>query len=246
MTPESHLRRRSGETIWHQIAERLAAEIAAGAPGSGERLPTEAALATRFRVNRHTVRRALADLEARGLVRVEQGRGSFVAETMVDCPLGMRTRFSENLLGRRRTPARRLLRETTLPASAEIAKALALAPGTTVVALELIGEADGRPISIATHYFPAARFAGIGAVVAELGSITEALRRFSIHDYTRRITRITAHLPDPADAAQLRQSASRPVLRTESVNVDAAGRPLEYGIARFAGDRVQLVVGAEN
>ncbi|MFC7539728.1 GntR family transcriptional regulator [Siccirubricoccus deserti] len=69
----SALARGQGVALWRQIAGSLEAEIAAGGLAPGARLPTEAELTARFRVNRHTVRRAMEELENRGLVRVEQG-----------------------------------------------------------------------------------------------------------------------------------------------------------------------------
>ena len=39
---------------------------------------------------------------------------------------------------------------------------------------------------------------------------------------------------------QLKEGA--PVLRSVSVNIDAAGHPVEYGTTWFAGDRVTLTV----
>src|SRR3546814_8669073 len=62
----------------------LADEIRTGQWGEGARLPTEAELAARFRVNRHTLRRAIGGLVDRGLVRVEQGRGIFVRENVLE------------------------------------------------------------------------------------------------------------------------------------------------------------------
>jgi GntR family phosphonate transport system transcriptional regulator len=50
-----------------------------------------------------------------------------------------------------------------------------------------------------------------------------------------------ARLPDADEARLLQQPKNRPVLVTESVNVDANGKPIEYGVARFAADRVQIV-----
>jgi DNA-binding transcriptional MocR family regulator len=50
--------------LWREIAETLEVEIARGHAAAGARLPTEAELAARFGVNRHTVRHALADLAA--------------------------------------------------------------------------------------------------------------------------------------------------------------------------------------
>ncbi|MBN8910269.1 MAG: GntR family transcriptional regulator, partial [Rhodospirillales bacterium] len=76
--------RNEGVALWRQIAGRLQQDIAGGGLPPGARLPTEAELSQQFGVNRHTVRRALEELSRAGLVRVEQGRGSFVAEDVLD------------------------------------------------------------------------------------------------------------------------------------------------------------------
>ena len=52
----------------------------------------------------------MEELEGRGLVRIEQGRGSFVAEDVLDYPLGPRTRFSETIRRQNREPQGRILR----------------------------------------------------------------------------------------------------------------------------------------
>src|SRR5690348_16944736 len=64
--------RGAGVAVWRQIEQILAAEIAAKSFGEEGRLPSEAELAKRFDVNRHTVRRAMLRLAATGLVSVEQ------------------------------------------------------------------------------------------------------------------------------------------------------------------------------
>ncbi|HUO00134.1 MAG TPA: GntR family transcriptional regulator, partial [Bradyrhizobium sp.] len=62
----------SGISLWRQVGETLLQEIDQGVLSPGERLPTDADLAARFQVNRHTVRRALAHLQNEGLLRVER------------------------------------------------------------------------------------------------------------------------------------------------------------------------------
>ena len=91
----SGLARGHGVSVWRQIADALEDEIASGRLRSGAQLPTEAALAERFGVNRHTVRRALAALARQGIVRATQGRGTFVEPKPLTYPIGPRTRFSE-------------------------------------------------------------------------------------------------------------------------------------------------------
>lgn len=237
------LARGQGVALWRQIASAIERDIATprGA-GPGARLPTEAALAARFAVNRHTVRRAMEDLEARGLIRVEQGRGSFVAEDVLDYPLGPRTRFSETIRRQNREPQGRMLRIAEIAAEAQVARALGIRRGRPVVLAERLGLANGRPVVIGSHYFAAQRFPGIQAMLAEDPSITAALARSGVPDYRRQVTRVTARMPTPEEASLLQQSRARPVLVTEAVNVDGAGAPVELSIARYAAARMQLVV----
>ena len=135
-----------------------------------------------------------------------------------------------------------MLSSDTLEATAAVADALEIEAGSLVHLLETLGMIDGRPISVGAHYFPADRFPDLIAVHLEEGSITRTLTRLGCGDYERRSTRISARMPEAADADFLEQPRTRPILHTESVNVDGKGIPVEYGIARFAADRFQFIV----
>ena len=235
------LERNIGVALWNQIEQVLTEEIEAGLLRAGERLATEPQLAERFGVNRHTVRRAVAQLAERGLVKVEQGRGSFVAEHVLDYLIGRRTRFTDLVNRQNRNPGGGFLFAAQVEAEGTVAEALKVAPGTALHHLETLGALDDRPISVGTHFFPAQRFPDLVEIYQREGSITRTLTHFGCGDYERRITRVTARMPDASDAELLRQARNRPVLVTESVNVDAAEVPVEYGIARFAADRFQIV-----
>lgn len=63
-----------------QIAEHLRGQIERGEYEPGQRLPAESQLATQLDVSRPTVNKAMQLLRARGLVTMEQGRGTFVRE----------------------------------------------------------------------------------------------------------------------------------------------------------------------
>jgi GntR family phosphonate transport system transcriptional regulator len=233
------------DPIWRQIAVAMEKDIDDGVHEPGDRLPTENDLATRFSVNRHTVRRAMSFLQEMGKVRIEQGRGTFVQSDMIEYPIGERTRYTQNISGANRMPSKTLLRAETVRSDASIARNLNIRKGAPVVVLEAISEADGRPVGLATHYFPAKRFeAMIPSFVATL-SITEALKTCGVSDYKRFSTRITATMPTRQQATHLRQPPTRPVLQTESINVDLDGRTIEYGISFFASDRTQLIVESE-
>jgi GntR family phosphonate transport system transcriptional regulator len=236
------LARRQGIALWRQIQHAIEAEIAGGQHKPGARLPTEAELSSRFAVNRHTVRRAMEELEGRGLVRIEQGRGSFVAEDVLDYRLGPRTRFSEIIRRQNREPDGRIVRIAEVAAEAALAEALHIRRGRPVVLVERLSLADGRPVVLGTHHFPAARFPQLPALLAENPSITAAMAACGVPDYRRAVTRITARLPTPEEAELLQQSRTRPVLVTEAVNTDPTGAVVDVTFGRYAAGRVQLVV----
>jgi len=235
------MERRSGISVWKQIFDTLKSEILSGLIAPGCMLPTEQKIASRFEVNRHTVRRAISALADIGLVVTRQGSGSFVPETVVDYAIKKRTRFSEAVSAQSRVPKVTVIRSRILPATAAAAKALGLRKGTKVLCIRTLGEADGKPLSLADHHFASGRFPGLADVVQRTGSLSEALIELGVKDFTRQTTRVTARIPDKEEAMLLQQLVQRPVLLAESLNVTLDGKPLEYGRTLFAGDRVQMV-----
>jgi GntR family phosphonate transport system transcriptional regulator len=233
-----------GVTRWRQIAESLSREVQEARFADG-RLPTEPDLAARFGVNRHTVRRAIGVLVDEGLVRVEQGRGTFVANGHIDYLLGRRTRFSANLQREGREPGHQLLSSTRGSADAATAQDLRLDAGAPIIEIETVGRADGVPVSYAVHRFPAKRFVGLAEAFATTFSITAALAACGVSDYTRHATRLLARMPSPLEAHYLEQSPSRPVLQAESVNIDLQGVPIQRSMTVFSGDRVQVTVASD-
>ncbi|WP_201787448.1 GntR family transcriptional regulator [Wenjunlia vitaminophila] len=70
--------KQAGRRLADDIVMTLKKEVADGHYPAGSRLPTEAALCERFGVSRATVRSALKELHVLGLVRTQQGAGTFV------------------------------------------------------------------------------------------------------------------------------------------------------------------------
>ena len=233
--------RASGNPIWRSIACVLSAEIEAGEPAAGTRLPSEAALAARFGVNRHTLRRAIDALAREGVLEVQQGRGTFVAEDVLDYAVGARTRFSEWIRRHNKEPSGRVIQLQVIGADRGVAAGLGIGADAPVVLFERLGMADGRPVCLSSHWFPLGRFPALPALLRRHGTITAALREAGIADYRRQVTRVSARLPSAEEAALLATSRNRPVLVTENVNVDGSGEIVEFGVGRYPTPRVQIV-----
>lgn len=231
--------------IWKSIVDTLSAEIAEGHYKPGNKLPTEAQLAARFGVNRHTVRHALAALAEAGTVHSRRGAGVFVTIQPTDYAIGRRVRFQQNLAASGRMASRHISLMETRACGEKEAEALQLAPGDPVHVVEGVSLADGVPLALFRSVFPADRLPGFLQAVAGRKSITEALAECGIADYTRAQTRLTAKLARPVQALTLQIAEAAPILRSVSINVTEDGQPIEYGITWFAGDRVSLTMAPE-
>ena len=237
------MRDTSGKTpVWQAIADALRSDLAEGKYVPGDKLPTEAGLAERFGVNRHTVRHGISALVDEGLIRTRRGSGAFVAATPTDYPIGQRVRFHENLIAAGRRPDKRVLQVEERSATIGEAKALQIAPGEPVCAYHGLSLADGQPIAVFESLFPVGRLTGICEALHHTSSVTEALRLAGIFDYARASTRLIAVRATATHALHLQVSEGDPLLKSSGVNVDHAGMAVEFGRTWFVGDRVTLTL----
>ncbi|HEY9699112.1 MAG TPA: phosphonate metabolism transcriptional regulator PhnF [Trichocoleus sp.] len=228
--------------LYIQIADKLRHDISCSVYQKGDQLPTEAELSIRFSVNRHTLRRAIEVLRMEGLVRVDRGRGMFVASTPITYALGKRVRYNDALKAQGLQVRYRTLTITTIPADSKVAKRLALEIDTPVVLFERLSLVNEQPISMSSSYFPSSLFPNLLEHCQQYHSISKLLQQEYGCDHIRHSTRISARIVQPKDARLLELPSNAPILLTESINIDQAGRRIEYGVTRFRGDRMELVI----
>lgn len=229
-------------SIWKTIETTLKDEIRKGHYGPGDKLATEAALAARFGVNRHTVRRALAELAAQDLVISRRGAGVFVRHAPTDYPIGARVRFHQNLKAAGKIPGKKMLAFETRRSNAQETQALKLEDGAAVHVYDGLSLSDGHPIAVFRSVFPAERFPDMQKVLSDTNSVTAALAHHGVADYTRAETRLSARSCPATEARHLGLREGAPALFSEGINVDHAGVPVELGLTWFAGDRVTLTL----
>jgi GntR family phosphonate transport system transcriptional regulator len=233
---------KSAHGQWQQVEEDIAGDILTGRLSPKAQLPKESDLMERFGVGRHTIRRAISNLESRGLVQVEQGRGTFVREGRLDYRLSERTRFSQNLLEQGREPLGQAVREEQIPAPRVVAEALRLPHGEPVYHIVRLGFADDEPISFSNAYYPVRRFPGFNDARRSGRSISLIFAEYDVPDYIRLRTDIIVRMPTAEEARQLDQAMSQPVIALKKVDVDMKGTPIAYSETIWPGERVQFSI----
>jgi len=231
--------RDSPEALYAQIARRLEQEIT-HLHKAGEALPPETELAGRFGVNRHTLRRAVDELVAAGMLERRHGRGVFVVDGPIDYKLAAGTRFTETLSALGKSTDSKVIRKLIVPASGRIAERLAVACGEQTIWIETLRLAEEYPLCVISHFLPAGKYRQVFDEYTG-GSLHRFLETRYGCVLRRTESLVTALLPQGDDAKLLGIAQNRPVLRVKSLNVDSRyDAPVEYALTRFRADRIQL------
>ncbi|MEM6650625.1 MAG: phosphonate metabolism transcriptional regulator PhnF [Pseudomonadota bacterium] len=233
------------DALWRQVARSIEQSIRNQEFVPGDKLPTEAEFSKKYMVNRHTLRRALSYLQEKGLVESTQGRGSYVRRPALKYRIGRRTRFTDAMKDLAMEAKTKTHRLSVIPSGRDVALALEIKPGDKVIKLVRIGLVDDAPISMSTHYFSHERFPFFAKTYQTHLSVTQTLAHSGVLDFERKRTIVHSRLPFPDETELLNIPKHIPLLATRSWNVDSFDKPLEYGEAVFASDRVELDIAVE-
>jgi GntR family transcriptional regulator len=224
--------------LYQQIQGLLTRSLSLSEWKAGEALPSEPELAQRFKVSQGTVRKALDALAAEGLLVRRQGKGTFVA-THAEAQVQYRFLRLMPDQGPRAAMQRRFLDFKRLRAPAEIARALDLASGDSVLQLRRLLLAGDAPVVLDDIWLPARLFKGLtadrlSAYPGPMYGLFEA--EFGVQ-MIRAEEKIRAVAAAPADAALLGVAAGSPLLLVERRSLTYADRPVELrrGLYRTDG-----------
>jgi GntR family transcriptional regulator len=137
---------------YHRLAELIRQQITNGDLAPGDQLPTEDALRQTYQVSRGTVREAVRVLIDEGLIRREQGRGTFVNQPQPASTLFTLTSFDDEMRRQNRFSTTRVLATEIVPAGPELAGRLALPAGEPVIHIARLRLADNQPIVFETRH----------------------------------------------------------------------------------------------
>jgi GntR family transcriptional regulator len=227
--------------LYHQIKRDLRERIQAGDFREGSLLPTEAELQRHYGVSRTTVRQALSELVAEGLITRRAGKGTVVGRKIADMRPRRLVGFIEQLRARG-VDVRSDVREiAVVPASVRTARELGVEPGTPVTRIVHRGLTPDGPIGMSrvhlacTHPVSAEEITRRGALLTFLRAHADEVhgRRF-----THAVRTMSATLADPYEAQWLEvPPASALVVVTLRI---FSGETAEvYLEARYRADRYE-------
>ncbi|MDN3293532.1 GntR family transcriptional regulator [Streptomyces ficellus] len=231
--------------LWYQVSQSLRASILGRAPDASLRLPTEEQLAAHYGVSVLTMRQALKELEAEGLISRHRRRGTFIEP------------------GARRSTPRRLLGSIDAIVAQQSGERTAIlghgpagVPGelaehfpdvTQVITYKRLrcdGE-SGEPTNWAENAVRPDVAAGIDLADLERWPMTKVLRDAVGVRISRITDTVEARLADPETAELLQVPLLSPILHYTGVTYDGDGRVVDVARIRYRGDRFSFTVTVE-
>jgi GntR family transcriptional regulator len=216
------------------VAEMLA-RLAPGQP-----LPPERSLAESFSTSRTTIRQALRELTIEGRLVRTQGRGTFAALPKMAQPLQL-TSYTEDMRRRGLSSRSKLLSVGYVQADDDLARRLDIRPRARVLRIERLRIASDEPMAIEVTHLDASRFPGLGKRLGDSVSLYALLAsEFGVHLAQAEETIETVPAP-PKEAELLDTTVGYPMLLLSRHSRDTSGRPVEFALSFYRGDRYKFV-----
>ena len=227
-----------------QICAWLKELIETGRYRKGEKLPSEVELARMCGVNRNTLRQAISELTAMGLLRKEKGTGTFVD---TPAPLQLRhrleriTSFTDLMRESGIVQRTKILRKRVETAKDDVAEALFLGSNKKVIVVHRVRAGDGTPLIYEESYLPYDKFTGL-LDMDLTGSMYKIMSQHFDVVLARSKQTISAVNLSAKIAKILKIPANSAGIYIESLTFDEKSMPIELLLSYHRGDKYKLEI----
>ena len=230
----------------YQLSELLRQEIKSGNWKVGEQIPVEEDLCAYFSLSRTTVRKSLDALVNLGLLRREQGCGTFVAEPkmiegLVNRPMG----FFDDMTERGFQVVTKVLELSRITPTAVVSRELELRSDATVIEIRRVRYILDMPVVVVSSYVPFDLCPSLLNADLTHTGLYKFLREQGGYKTYRAKSFVEAVGASELEAQLLQVKAGSPLLMIESTVYLADGRPIDYYKSRHRGDRMRLLMESE-
>jgi DNA-binding GntR family transcriptional regulator len=223
--------RSNAKTLTEAAQNEIRKAILAGRFAPGSQLPGEMELVSILGVSRTVVRDALRILEEDGLITRRQGSGTFVRKNAILNNLSLNFGATDMIVSAGMTPGTALTAVTVNAADDLTAEALSLEPGASVVTIERVRTADGRPVVYSLDALPLKLVADVDEwrrQAEQEPSLYAAMAKQLRLTVAYGVARILPVLAPKDIAARLQVAPGSPLLNILQTDFSSADEPILY------------------
>ncbi len=224
--------------LYAQLAARASAFIASlGDKGAGRMFPSENECIRLFKVSRPTVRQAISELEAQGLVRKERGRGVFICEPRLVHDISHV--FEDDMQAARRKVEFKLLDHGYVSSPPGVLEKFG-EDTKRLYRVQRLRATAGRVLGIEERFFPERFEQFLTPKVLGQSDAFAILRLCTRADEVTSVNVVDSIQLDARDAALTGVPEGSLALRRETMYYVENKVPVMYGMVTFLADRYQL------
>jgi GntR family transcriptional regulator len=227
------------QPLYAQVRQLLIDDLRDGDIQPGARLPSERELCERLGVSRVTIRRALSELVAEGVLESSAGRGWFASHGRISEPPNELLSFSNMASVRGVSTRARTLLQTVRPATLDEAEELAIAPGADLFEIERVRLLDEVAVALDRSRVPLALAPALATADLDTGSLFAVLADAGIKPSFAACS-VEAIPADERVSELLGLAVGGPVLVVSQRMLDQNDRPVELGRIVYRGDRYRF------
>jgi GntR family transcriptional regulator len=230
---------------YQQLEDQLLEAIAAGRLHPGDPLPSERELSETLGISRMTVRRALTNLEGRGRLRSQVGKGWYVSSAKIEQDLHQLTGFSADMRALGFAVKSEVLDFFKISADEQLAGGLGISAGAPVFVLRRRRFLDDEPIGLELVRVTERVCPGLDQFDFNHDSLYRVMREEYGLTLACAVQQIEASQADWGEATLLRIAEGTPVLRSTRVVYSPENVVLENSAGIYRGDRYKYRVRLE-
>lgn len=239
--PAPTLNHTPGTALHRQIFMLLRDEIARGIYSSTGALPKEEALCDRFSVSRITVRRALADLAALGLIVRRHGKGSFVADNVPSTRAVPTLGVLDSL---RRTAIEttvKVLKVEHVTAPPDIAELLQISSDERATHALRLRSVGSIPVMLTESWVPEEMGRYVTTAALRAKPLYEILMEHGVR-FGRVVQEFTTQIIDPTRAAWMNVETGTALLKMVRLMHDQDAHPVQHLTVLLSSERSRVLM----
>lgn len=238
------MNKKISKAIYKIVYEKILENIEKKVYTCCNKLPSENCFASEFKVNRHTIRKALQLLKDSGLIYTQKGKGNYLANIKVPYSISDKSSYTSKIQALGYEPQTKLLSVDIIKPSSDVAKNLGINKNLNVIEIKLLRYANDLPITVSYSYFDAYRFRKI------IDNIN--IKPFSLYALLKKcyptleIIKTSTVFEALNASAELNTLLSLhsfiPIISACTISKDQDGNFVEYGTSYSRADAVKIQV----
>lgn len=234
-----YIDKKSPIPVYYQLKSIILDKIKTGDYPEDGLIPSERELSDTLGISRMTVRQALSQLVAEGVLYREKGKGTFVAKPKLEQRNIMS--FSETVSKRGMVPTTKVLHFSREEATEELAAILGIKEKESVYNIKRLRLADNIPVAIEEDFIPE-KFCPHIDKFDLTGSLYRILKDNYSHNMHFGDNVVEAAKPSKIEKELLNLPSGTPVLNVTSVMVTDSGLKLFYEKSVYRSDEYKYSI----